>query len=93
MRKPAEDSAGLAQRPGDSEVGHQRVAAREHDVFRLQVAVDNSVQVRGGKRVSDVPQDPDRVSDRQLTLACDPFTKRRAGDERHDVVQEAGGIP
>ena len=36
--------AGRSQRPRDAEVGHQRVAvAREQDVLRLDVAVDDAV--------------------------------------------------
>ncbi len=38
------------------------------------------------------PADPDRVGDRQPWLPVQPLPQRLPGDERHDVVKEAGAL-
>ncbi len=39
-----------------AEVDHQRVTPREHDVLRLDVAMDDTLGVRVGQRVEHVPE-------------------------------------
>ena len=82
----------LGDRPGDAEVGDQRVAVREQDVLGLDVAVDDALLVGVPERVGDLAGDPDGVVDRQLRLPVEPVAQRLALDERHDVVEEAVGL-
>jgi hypothetical protein len=77
---------------GDTEIGDQRVAAGEHHVVRLDVAVDDAVAVRLGQRIHHFPENADRFRDRQLAVLLQPFPQRFALDVGHDVVVEAGGL-
>ena len=43
---------------GDAEVHHHRVPAGEHDVLRLDVAVNHTCPVRDGERLGDLAQEP-----------------------------------
>ena len=85
-------ATGLAQRPGDAEVGHQRVPAAEQDVLRLDVAMDDALPVGVGQRVGDLARDLQRVLHRELGLARQAVPQRLALDVGHDVVEEAVGL-
>ncbi len=81
--------AGLGGGARDAEVGHQGVAAREQDVLRLDVAVDDAEGVGRAERVRHLVGDLQRVVHRQHGLARDAVAQRLARDERHHVVEEA----
>ena len=68
-------AATRAERPGDPEVGHQRVPSREEDVFRLDVAVDDAVLVRVVERVRRLAGDAERVVQGQLRFPIQPVPK------------------
>ena len=70
---PVAGRGGRRQRLGDPEVGDQRLAAGEHHVVGLDVAVDDAVLVRVGERGDHVPQDADGV-----LSASSPLRRRRA---------------
>ena len=85
-------ASGLADRPGDPEVRHQRVALLDQDVLRLDVAVDDAVGMGVVQRVGDLAGDLNGVGKGQLLLPVEPGPQRLTLDERHDVVEEAGGL-
>ena len=66
-------AAGRAHRPRNPEVGDDRVAAGQHDVLRLDVAVHNVVAVRIRQRVGDLARDLEGVIERQLRLPLQPL--------------------
>ena len=74
------------------EVHHQRVAARQHHVVRLDVTVDHAAAVGVGERIGHVAQQPGRLGYRQLALAIEPVAERFALDVGHDVEEEALGL-
>ena len=84
--------AGGLQRPRDAEVHDHRVAAGEHDVVRLDVAVDHAVFVGIPERAADFAGDLHRRVDRELRFAREPLPQRLALDERHDVIDQAAGL-
>src|SRR6185437_3413179 len=49
---------------GDPEVGYDGAARREHDVFRLDVAMHYAVAVGVPQGIGDLARDADRVRDR-----------------------------
>ncbi len=55
--------------------------------------MDHSVVVGVLERAPDLVRDPERVVYRKLLLAVEPFPERLALDERHDVVEQAAGLP
>ena len=87
--------ARRVHRLGDPEIGDDRRAPRQEDVFRLDVAVRDARVVRIGQRPGDVAQNADRFADRQRAVLGDPLTQRQSVDERHRIVRElvraAGG--
>ena len=68
------------------------VPAGEHHVVGLDVAVDHPALVGVGQRVGHLAQDPERLVDRQGAVTLEPGAERLAFDERHDVIEEAGGL-
>jgi len=64
----------------------------EHDVFRLDVAVDNVVPMRVVERGSDAANELERLFQRNLTLAEKSVTKGLALDDRHDVKEVSGSL-
>ena len=79
-------------RLGDAEVHHQGVAAGDHDVVGLHIAVHHAAGVGVGQCVGHFDQDSHRLGHRQLTLAVQPLAERLALDEGHDVVEVAIGL-
>ncbi len=80
------------ERAGDPEIRYQRVPGFEQDVLGLDVAVDDVVAVRVAQGVGHLPADLERLLERELPLALEPLPQRLTLDERHDVVEEAGGF-
>ncbi len=63
------EAAGGAYRSGDPEVGDDGVIAREQNVLRLDIAVDDPLPVREPQGVGDILCDVQRVLERQPLLA------------------------
>jgi hypothetical protein len=74
---------------GDAEISDDRVAVREQDVLRLDVAMHYVLGVRVGEGTRYVPQESRHVANRQPGLAYEAVPQRLAIDERHRVVQRA----
>ena len=85
-------AAGALHGERDAEVGHERVAALQQDVLRLDVAMDHAEAVRVAERIGDFARDADRFVDRQLAVALEARAQRLAGDQRHHVVEQAVGL-
>ena len=85
-------AGGLAHRLGHAEVGHQGVAAGEHHVVGLDVAVHHALAVGVGQRVHHLDQDLDRVVHRQFADPRQPLAQRLSLDVGHDEVEEAAGL-
>ena len=82
---------GVTDRLGDPEVGHQGVAPREENVFRLDVAVHHAVLVRIGQRIGHFADDPGCLVDRQRPGLCQSVAERLALHERHHVKEDVVG--
>src|SRR5256884_6933105 len=83
--------ARRAHGPRDAEVRHHGRPPRQHDVFRLDIAVHDPVAVRVRQRARHLRRDAQRVLLGQLLLAREPVAQRFALDVRHDIIEEAGG--
>src|SRR5438874_3728370 len=75
----------------DAEVRHHGRPARQHDVFRLDVAVHDPMAVRVRQRARHLRRDAQRIFLGELRLARQPIAQRFALHVRHDVIKEAGG--
>ena len=62
-------------RRGDAEVGDDRLALVEQDVFRLDVPVDDAEAVGVAERGGDRPGDPERDVHRELAFANEPVAE------------------
>jgi len=81
----------VAQRLGHAEIHDQCMAAAEHHVLGLEVAVDHAVAVGFGERIGDVAEDPHRVADGQLARLGQLVAKGEAVDVGHDVEEQPIG--
>ena len=82
-------AAGGGDRGGDAEVGDDRLALLQQDVFRLDVAVDHLEPVGVGERAGDGTSDAKRHVERERTFALEPVAERLAAGVRHHEVQQA----
>ena len=76
----------------DAEVGDDRVTARQHDVLRLDVAMDDVVFVRVRERFGHFAGDLECIVDGQLRLTVQPVAEGFAFDVRHHVVQHPARV-
>ena len=82
-------AAGVGQ-VGDAEVAEHDLDARqigvaaEHEVARLEVAVDDAAAVRGGERRQDLAVALDRAAQRARAALAQHVAQRAAGGELHD---------
>lgn len=60
-------SRGVAHSLSHPKVRDQRVAPRQHHVLRLDIALDDAVCVRAGEGVYDLPEHPDRSTNRKAS--------------------------
>src|SRR5512146_511620 len=79
-------------RPRDPEIGDERMARREENVFGFDVAVQDIMAVRIVERVGYLARDLESVFNRELSLAIEALTERFALDVRDHVVEEAFGF-
>src|SRR5436190_1807403 len=91
LREPP--APGLRDRPRDPEVRHHRLAARQQNVLRFDVAVHHVVAVGVSKGARHLARDPQGLLDRQLTLPLEPVAQRFTFDVRHDVIEEPRRFP
>ena len=61
---------------------------REHDVGRLQVAVDDALAVRGRERVGDLAAEPKDLAERQRA-ASEPLRERLTLEQFQDEILDA----
>ena len=66
--------------------------AGQHDVLRLDVAMDDAVLVGVLQGAADFAGDLERGVERELLLPREPLPERLALGERHDVVEQAAGL-
>ena len=71
-----------------TEIHYQRVAAREHHVVGLDVAVHNTLLMRVSQRIHHFANDLYCFVYRQLTVFCDAMPQGLAFDVGHHVVEE-----
>jgi hypothetical protein len=64
---------GLAHRPGDAEIGQERMVLGQEDVLRLDVAMDQSLPMRVLEGVRHLTREADRLGQPELLLAREPF--------------------
>ena len=78
---------------GQAEVGDldPRQLVLEHDVRRLDVAVDQALRVGGGQARGDLHADPQQLLQLERAALVDPLLEREPGDEFHD--QEGPAAP
>ncbi len=85
----------LAPGERDAEVGQHGAPVVEEHVVRLDVAVDHALAVGVVEPFRDLARDPDRIADRELGLALEPFPERFAlhvGHDEEDRVLDPAGI-
>jgi hypothetical protein len=80
-------AAGRVERSGDSEVREDTMAAREQDVLRFDVAVNETLPVGIAQGIGDLERDPGGVSQRELRLARQALPQRLARDVWHREPQ------
>src|SRR3989449_11093705 len=85
-------AGGGRDRPPDPEVRHDRFATGYQDVFRLDVPMYDVVAVGVAQRACHLAGDSERLLERQLAFALEPFPEGFALDVRHHVVEEAVGL-
>ena len=85
-------SGRFRQGARQTEVRDQRVIAREQDVARLDVAVQNALCVCLVQRVGHLEGEPDRYIDRELNLSPEAVAKALALDVGHGVPELPGII-
>ena len=88
------DSGESGVSAAGAEPGQDRhaVAAREQDVLRADVAVDDAPGVRCGERAGDIGRDPERLRDGELALAVQPVAQGLAGHVRDGVVDRPRAV-
>ena len=74
---------------GNAEVGDERGAIVQQNIFRLDVAMNDVLTMRVVERTRDFTRDANRVGNRQLSLAFQSCAQRFARYQRHDVIQQA----
>ena len=82
---------GLLDGERDAEIGDQRSAVVQQDVFGLDVAMDHAALVGVRERIGDVGSDAHRVGNRQLVFALQTSAQRLPFNERHDVEEQSVG--
>ena len=89
---PVASSPGLAEGLRDAEVEELDdllvVDAREEDVGRLEVAVDDAGAVGAPERPADLLGDLRRLAQRQAPLALEPVAEVLAAEQLHHEVGE-----
>ena len=78
--------------PRDPEIGDDGDPALEQDVLRLDVAVDDPLEVRPFERAGHLDADAHRRVDGELPFAPDPVAQRLAAHVRHHVVQQPARV-
>jgi hypothetical protein len=75
---------------GDPEVGdeHAAAGALDEDVVGLDVTVHDTVRMRVGQGIGDVPEDPPRLGEGGHWLASEALGETLALDQPHDEVGE-----
>ena len=69
---PRLGQAHLLERFGQAEVGDEHTTLPiDHDVLRLQIAVDDTLLMRGGEALADLPEDFDHSRQRHLPFAAE----------------------
>jgi hypothetical protein len=93
VRHPCEAlSAGRFHGPGDPEIGHDGLVARQQDVGRLDVPVDDPFLVRVGEGRGDLVGEPECLVHGDLALPVQPVLERLSLHVRHDIVEEASRL-
>jgi len=87
MRGPT--VGGRRNRLADSEIGDDRMSVVEHDVFGLDIAVDNIVPVRVIERVGDLRRNLSGLVHRELLGAANAVPQRLAVYDGHDEKEKA----
>ena len=86
------EKIGVVRVPRETEVEQHGLAGRsEHDVFRLEVEMDDVLRVHALDRVGELGADPGDLVGRQRSLH-DDAGERRAFDPLHDDVRRCGHI-
>src|SRR5260370_398380 len=82
----------LRQRTHNSKIHPPRSAAGEHDVRRLDVAMQNTMIVRVSQCTHYLARDLHRITNRKPVFARDSLRKRFSLEKRHHVKQNAVSI-
>ena len=83
-------AGGFADGFGHTEVHHQRMTARDHDVVGLDVAMDHSLLVR--QSVYDLAKNLYRFGYWEFAFFLDSLAQGFTSHEGHDVVEESVGF-
>ncbi len=83
---------GLAHGLGDAEVHDHGVPFGDHDVVRLDVAMDDVVAVGVREGIHHVAQQTHRLGRGERSFLHEPGAQRVALDEGHDVVEQPVGF-
>src|SRR2546423_343230 len=75
-------------RARDAEIGDDSVSAGEQNIFRLDVAVDDSLRVRVRQPIRGLAADLYRRVDWQLPFAIYSDSQSLAADVRHQIVEQ-----
>ena len=89
LREPLTTSLLHGER--NAEIGDERTAVLQQDVFRFDVAMDDALSVRVLERAGHFTRDTHRIIHRQLAVTLEALSQRLAGDQWHDVLQQPIG--
>ena len=85
-------AGGFADGFGHTEIHHQRMTPRDHDVVGLDVAMDHSLLVRVRQSVYHFAKNLYRFGYWELAFFLDSLAQGFAPDVGHDVVEEPVGF-
>jgi hypothetical protein len=78
--------------PRDAEVREQRLSLGQEHVLGLEVAVDDPARVRVVERVGQLTHQTRGLGRVEGAVAVEPRAQRLARHERHDEVEQPGGL-
>jgi len=82
-------AVGVRKRARNSEIGDECLSARQQDVRRLDISVNDAFCVSRGERAGDFPNERRDGFNRHGSISLETLAERFAIHERHHVIQQS----